>query len=143
MQTYKIPLECNTVFDMLAYTVEAMKDACLTKDDIENYITDSLNGNDLHLLEVTEDTLEECNSIANNYKIKDSYEDVWVNNYCNSFWDEEDYFDKEENMYDDYWVVNNALNGQDDFDDVEAYEGFSSCGSHYWDSANGLMSVKD
>ena len=35
MQTYKIPLECNTVFDMLAYTVEAMKDACLTKDDIE------------------------------------------------------------------------------------------------------------
>ena len=46
-------------------------------------------------------------------------------------------------MYDDYWVVNNALNGQDDFDDVEAYEGFSSCGSHYWDSANGLMSAND
>lgn len=146
MQVYSLPLNCSTVFDAMLYTVEAMKDSGFTSKDIENYVQEALEGNDIHLLEVTDNMLDDCNSL-----VKDccDYEDTWRDSYYSSFWDDDFVKDNEnndENNYDscsDYWTVNNALEDINNMDDVEMYEGFSSCGNHYWDSVNGISKAID
>jgi hypothetical protein len=145
MSCYDIPLDCDSVFDAMLYTVEAMKDSGFMKEDIANYVSEALDGDNLHILEVTRNTLDDCNSL-----VKRDCEDIWRDSYYSSFWDDDFVRENEnndENNYDscsDYLTVNNALEDINNIDDdVEMYEGFSSCGNHYFDSVNGLSKTMD
>lgn len=140
MQHYSMPQTCETLFDAMVYTVRAMKDNSFDSRDIENYVSDALDGDNFHLLEVTEQTLEDCNGPEKDY------EDTWRDSYYSSYWDDDYCNDNEHDRYDDFWTVNNALeniNKIDDLDELEVYEGFSSCRNSYWDSVDGLKEAID
>ena len=135
----------ETVFDVMAYTVKAMDDSGFMPGEIEDYITEAIKDNNFNLIEISKDYLEKCNEVvsANNHC---EFEDTWRDHYYSSLWGDD--LDSDCNQWDDdgrydfvsnnnhrhyYWEDDNVIDGIDS--DKEAYEGFSSCKNHYWDSS--------
>lgn len=126
----------STVFDVMAYTVAAMKQAGFMPGEIEDYVHDAVKDNcNLTLIEISKERLEECNKTT---IVDNGFEDTWRDHYYSSLWDDsEDTYDymignkKTHNIWDDDNVFNDLKS-----DDEEAYEGFSSCKNYRWDSTD-------
>lgn len=138
----------DTVFDVMAYTVAAMKQSGFMPGEIEDYIYDAVKDNcNLICIEVSKEHLEECNK---SFEVeiepeRDWFEDTWRDHYYSSLWDDDgERYSKSkwDDDDDDYltgnkkshniWDDDNVFNDLKD-DDEEAYEGFSSCKNHRWD----------
>lgn len=124
---YSIKNGFDNIFDVMAYTVNAMKQSGFSADSINDYIEDAISGSDWNLLEVTESQLDECNnkSLYNMNNNKD-----WRDSYYSKYYNDE----SDSNYY--YW---DTENGEMLNDDSEAYEGFDSCSNHYWDCSVDIL----
>lgn len=124
----------SSIFDVVAYTVNAMKKVGFIIGDIEEYLHEVASAShNLHIIELSKDKLKECN--ASNVEIeiaphRDLFEDTWRDKYYSSLWDDYDECvtnKYKKNIWDDDNVIDDIENNE------EAYEGFSSCKTHYWD----------
>jgi len=137
----------ETVFDLMAYTVKAMKESGYRICDIEDYVSDAIKDNSFNTVVVSKDRLEGCNEILNtNLKHSDEwFDNTWRDSYYASLWDDTDFDPYTDNpnkyKYIDnrrryYWEDEDTdfkFSWEDNEDEREAYEGFSSCKNHYWD----------
>lgn len=118
----------NTVFDVMAYTVKAMRESGYMPGEIEDYIYDAVKDNcNYNLIEISKDQLSECNKLSKNSFDDDWFNDSWRDSYYASYWDDDG---ERYNEDDDDKDIRNYLIGDSD---EEAYEGFSSCNNHVWD----------
>jgi hypothetical protein len=138
--------EIENIFDLIVYTVSAMKKCGCEECDINDYISDSLKEKyNYNIVELSKEYLEECNTLPS--KSKDQwFEDTWRDHYYASMWDDDGRYDNADGINDevdtyDYltgnslWNNTNTVDSIEDInDDEEAYEGFDSCKNHYWDS---------
>ena len=99
----------SSVFDLMAYTIAAMKEVGYGECDIDDYIDESVKTNNLAIIELSKEKLDDCNTVANQVSPNNNewFEDTWRDHYYSSLC----------------------------ADEKEAYEGFSSCKNHYWDSS--------
>lgn len=141
----------SSIFDVVAYTVNAMKKVGFIIGDIEEYLHEVASAShNLHIIELSKDKLKECNSSNIEIEVtphRDWFEDTWRDKYYSSLWDDDERYNKskwdgEDDTYDYLTVNKKSHNIWDDDnvfndlkgDDEEAYEGFSSCKSYYLDS---------
>lgn len=101
----------ETAFDVLAYTLGAMKEVGFSSSDTEEYMIDAISADNYHLLESSLDRISSCNMYA---KDQPSFDDTWRDYYYQSMYDKED---KENDISycDDYFD-----------DDFQQYEGYST-----------------
>lgn len=123
----------ENVFDVMAYTISALRDSGFSESDIESYISDAFkDGNNLGVITVSKEWLNECNKMHSS-ELRDSE----LEDYYTSFWDtsdEDSYEEDEEDSYDylmrsqkkEAWEYDNAIDDLEP-DEEEVYEGFSSC----------------
>lgn len=123
---YTLPIHLETIFDLVKYTVTAMKEVGFDSGEIEEYLTNATSGHNCNLIDVSAEQLESCNRII---KSIDDTEDEysWRDSYYSSRWYKENdsYFDDDD---DDEW------NMKDDEEDL--YEGFEDSGrphKYYWE----------
>lgn len=136
----------QTVFDVMAYTVSAMKQSGVMPGEIEDYIADAVKGCNLHIIQASKDRIEDCNELlrAKEPDAADWFEDTWREHYYSSLWDDDgerykcdeddedvcSYLTGRHRKY--YWDDDNVID--DIKSDEEAYEGFDSCKNYYWNS---------
>jgi len=125
----------SSIFDVVAYTVKAMKKVGFIIGDIEEYLHEVASAShNLHIIELSKDKLKECNSSNVEIEVtphRDWFEDTWKDKYYSSLWDDYDECvtnKYKKNIWDDDNVIDDIEN------DAEAYEGFSSCKNYYFDS---------
>lgn len=151
----------ENVFDLMAYTVKAMKDVGRMIGDIEDYVSDSIKNCNLHIIALSKDMLDGCNEILKTNTDDFDFDTTWRDHYYSSLWDEWDddkddscsstnhkyYWDDdgryENDVWDEddsysarnkqFWEDDNAVDDVETEDELEAYEGFSSCKRRYWD----------
>ena len=120
----------ENVFDLMAYTVKAMKDTGRMIGDIEDYVSDSIKNCNLHIIALSKDMLDGCNEILKTNTDDFDFDTTWRDHYYSSLWDDDGRY--ENDMWDDD-KDDNAVDDIETEDELEAYEGFSSCKRHYWD----------
>lgn len=135
----------ENVLDLIAYTVSAMKEVGYGDCDVDDYIEEAVKSNNYDIIILSKEKLNDCNILTNEVSSchNDWFEDTWCNNYCSSFWDDDGRYSKDdEDEIDSYDYITGCKKTSDDnviddieTDEVEAYEGFSSCNNHYWDSS--------
>lgn len=120
----------DSIFDLMAYTINAMRESGMDEIDVDDYIHASLKESNYNIIEISKGYLGECNSKTKNSCDDDWFEDTWRDHYYSSLYEDEDDCEIEfEPEAGSYW---DRENGEDE----EAYEGFSSCDSHFWDSSS-------
>lgn len=140
----------ETVFDVMAYTVTAMKESGFMPGEIEDYLHTALSENyNLHIINTSKEQLAECNKLCKSNN-KWDYEDTWRDHYYSSMWDDDgrycdEYDDQDSYSYDSFdyltgkskqhniWDDDNVFN---DLKDEEAYEGFNTCKNYRWDCSD-------
>jgi len=136
--------EVENIFDLVAYTVSAMKEVGYKDVDVDDYIEASVKSDNYYTVNLSKERLNNCNRLLNKSKYNSNtdkwFEDTWRDHYYSSLWDDDGRYltddEEDEELYDGFsccniWDDNNVI---DDIDsDEEAYEGFSSCKNHYWD----------
>ncbi len=142
----------SSVFDLMAYTIAAMKEVGYGECDIDDYIDESVKTNNLAIIELSKEKLDDCNTVANQVSPNNNewFEDTWRDHYYSSLWDDDGRYDHkfedEDDELDTYdyltgkkkhhiWDDDNVVDDVESADEKEAYEGFSSCKNHYWDSS--------
>lgn len=134
----------DSVLDVMAYTVKAMKEVGYDSTDIDDYIVDAIKQSNYRLLAISADKLEECNSLLRKPYAKDldytynwdDEEDTWRNSYYSSLWDDDGRYDDDFLNGYKYWHDGNVVDDVQTLDEEkEAYEGFSTCKNYYWDSS--------
>ncbi len=133
---FSIPKSCDNMFDVMVYTIAAMKESDLS-DEIDDYISDAISESNWHLIEASNERLEDCNKAIKTNK-QDWYEDSWRDHYYSNLWNESSDLDSLPNEeYDLYDCVTSPgirrYYWEDEAIDEDAYEGFESCKNHYWD----------
>ena len=138
----------KNIFDVMEYTVSALKEVGYTENEISSYVSAALSEeNNLGIIRISEEWLDECNRIYNEVytdkKDSDYTSDDYDRNYYSQFWadDGERYNHTTDDEIDDmYDYLNVSYRNKDTFDkfncidpDEEVYEGFSSCRHYYWD----------
>lgn len=139
---YSINNKFTNVFDVMVYTINAMKEVGF--NNIDEYIEDAISESNWNLLEVSNNKIEECNKLYS-CKHKTSNNLEWYNNrdenYYSQLWNDDDLNESDFNKEDDEFLEQDAYdylthssywdteNGED-ID--EAYEGFNSCHNHIW-----------
>ena len=136
----------ENVLDLIAYTVSAMKEVGYGDCDVDDYIEEAVKNNSYDVIVLSKEKLNDCNILSNEVKPcnNDLFEDTFCNHYCSSFWDDDGRYSKDdEDEIDSYDYITGCKKTSDDnviddieTDEVEAYEGFSSCNNHYWDSSD-------
>ena len=141
----------ENIFDLMAYTVAAMREVGYGDCDVDDYIEEAIKSNSYDLIELSKEKLNDCNTLANevNPGHDDWFEDTWRDHYYSSLWDDDGRYSKDddEDEVDTYdyltggkkthniWDDDNVIDDIETDDEKEAYEGFSSCKNHYWDSS--------
>ena len=119
----------STAFDLLSYCVSKMKNCNRSEADINSYITDAVSSNNLHLVEVSNDMLDECK----NYNKSNYYHD-------DADFDEFDLYGfkcLDDSFTDEYYDGFDLAEDKDLYynsSDEEAYEGFDSCRNYLYSS---------
>ena len=134
----------ENILDLMAYTVSAMKEVGYGDCDVDDYIEEAIKSNSYDTIILSKEKLNDCNILSNEVRShNDWFEDTWCNHYCSSFWDDDGRYNRDdEDEIDTYDYMtgckktsdNNVINDIET-DEAEAYEGFSSCNNHYWDSS--------
>ena len=134
----------ENILDLMAYTVSAMKEVGYGNCDVDDYIEEAIKSNSYDMIALSKEKLNDCNILSNEVNHhNDWFEDTWCNHYCSSFWDDDGRYNRDdEDEIDTYDYMtgckktsdNNVINDIET-DESEAYEGFSSCNNHYWDSS--------
>ena len=136
----------ENIFDVIAYTVSSMKEVGYGDCDVDDYIEEAVKSNNYDIIALSKEKLNDCNILTNEVSSchNDWFEDTWCNNYCSSFWDDDGRYSKDdEDKIDSYDYITGCKKTSDDNviddietdDETEAYEGFSSCNNHYWNSS--------
>ena len=136
--------DIDNVFDLIVYTVKSMKEVGYNETDIDDYIEESIKSNNYYIVELSKERLNDCNMLARDTSKcsnDDWFEDTWRDHYYASMWDDDGRYD--EDLYDcvtcknkkNIWDDDNVIDDIETEDEKEAYEGFSSCKNHYWDSS--------
>lgn len=135
----------ENILDLIAYTVSAMREVGYGDCDVDDYIEEAIKSNSYDTIILSKEKLNDCNLLTNEVSSyhNDWFEDTWCNHYCSSFWDDDGRYSKDdEDEIDSYDYITGCKKTSDDnviddieTDEVEAYEGFSSCNNHYWDSS--------
>ena len=129
----------ENTFDVMAYTVSAMKETGFVDEDIETYITEAIASDNYHLINTSIKWLDECNKAIqiykdSNYNLYDATNYESLDNIYNSE-DTDNYEGFSDTQY---------CNWDADFfdDEKDAYEGFSDCkqySNYYWDNNEDLV----
>lgn len=133
----------DNVFDILKYTISAMKETGFDSSDITEFISDAIKGSNYELIATSQSKLSECNQL--NRSAGDFYWDDCTNSYKGfTLNDGEDIYDLEDDQ-DSIEDLCDGLNRnkyywENDIDDQEAYEGFDSCKNYCykWDDKDDL-----
>lgn len=131
----------NSVIDVMAYTVKAMKEVGYDCTDIDDYIEDAIKQSKFRCLVISQSKLEECNTLANKIDYTDYHydwddDDPWKNQYYSSLWDDDGRYDDDFLNGNKHWDNGNIIDDvQTVEEEKEAYEGFSTCKNYYWDSS--------
>jgi len=102
----------DNVFDVLYYTVSAMKECKYSYREIEDYLKDAVSSNNCHLIDSSIRIISECNKVYRS-----------LNDDCQL---DESQLDR------DYWREYYYCNDEDYDDELEAYEGFDCCKLHQY-----------
>lgn len=122
------------VFDLISYTSTALRESGYMEDEIECYVSEALEKcSNFEIVELSKQWLEECNKLysdSSTDNMEDYYQFLWDEDCCDEIDREEDVYDYLTGSYrkKEIWEYDNAV------DDVEAYEGFNSCKTHYWNA---------
>lgn len=139
---YSIEERFDNTLDMLSYVISSMKDVGMVDDDVNDFLKNSTNDNNAHLVDVCEKQIQLCNETleSNTEWFDDNWRDYYYNKYNNPYSCIESCDDYDDD-YEGYSCIRNKNNIWDDdnvVDDVEdnedAYEGFSSCKRHVYSS---------
>ena len=129
----------ENILDLMAYTVSAMKEVGYSNCDVDDYIEEAIKSNSYDMIVLSKEKLNDCNILSNEVSShNDLFEDTWCNHYCSSFWDDDGRYNRDdEDEIDTYDYMTGCKKNNNDTEtaDEEAYEGFSSCNSYYWDSS--------
>lgn len=113
---YDLSNKFSNTFDVIAYTVSAMRETGFNQSDIDDYLIDATSKHNSHLVDVSIEFIDKCNSRIDAYNddsLNDEYFDYLESNR-KYYWEEEE--DSYEGFSDNY-------NKEYDNDDDE-YEGF-------------------
>ena len=106
----------ENILDLIAYTVSAMKEVGYSNCDVDDYIEEAIKSNNYDIIILSKEKLNDCDILTNDGRYNRDDEDE-IDTY-------------------DYMTGCKKTNNDNMIDDeVEAYEGFSSCNNHYWDSS--------
>lgn len=127
---YSLLGKFSNAFDVLVYTVNAMKESGYSHN-IYDYLLNAIQDNNYNLINVSSYYISECNKIISvNNKYKYINDDVLT---C-----DEDQFglDQDEDFYEGFSDSGgyHYYLSDDDTDDDCCYEGFFDCSNHFWDS---------
>ena len=130
----------ENILDLMVYTVSAMKEVGYGDCDVDDYIEEAIKSNNYDIIILSKEKLNDCNILSNEVRSNnDLFEDTWCNHYCSSFWDDDGRYNRDdEDEIDTYDYMTGCKKTNNDNmtdDEAEAYEGFSSCNNHYWDSS--------
>lgn len=131
----------ENVLDLMAYTVYAMKEVGYGDCDVDDYIEEAIKSNSYDMIVLSKEKLNDCNILSNEVIPcnNDWFEDTLCNHYCSSFWDDDGRYNRDDedeiDAYDYMAGCKKTNNDVETADEAEAYEGFSSCNNHYWNSS--------
>ena len=82
----------KNIFDVMEYTVSALKEVGYTENEISSYVSAALSEeNNLDIIRISEEWLDECNRICNEVYTDKKDSDCTYDDYdYNSMFDEED-----------------------------------------------------
>ena len=114
----------KNIFDVMEYTVSALKEVGYTENEINSYVSAALSEeNNLDIIRISEEWLDECNRIYNEVytdkKDSDCTYDDYDYNYYSQFWDDdgERYNNTTDDEIDDmYDYLNVSYRDKDTFD---------------------------
>ena len=115
-------IEADSIFDVLKYTIDSLKHNDYDEYDIYDFLTQAISGSNYDLLKLC--NIQLANKFNNNHKF---FFDDYNDNYDYDFSDYNDDYDY--TNFDDY----NQTDDLDNKDDIEAYEGFSTCSQKFYD----------
>lgn len=142
---YDLANRYNNTFDVMQYTVAAMREVGFSKDEIDDYIDEATKSTNANLIDVSTDYICKCNELSDAFSKASGYEatysDFWES-YSDDTYDDlndEDKYDEltGELTYSSKWGRDYEHDDYDD--DTDCYEGFNSCKRHYyWDTDDDL-----
>lgn len=118
---YDLSNSYSNAFEVMYYTITAMKEVGFSKDEIDEYMLEATSSDNTNLIDVSMDYVSKCNEYTKAYNDDLEYYEFDTSNYYNNLEDEDDY-----NGY----SYNQKKFGFDS--DEECYEGFDSCKNHYY-----------
>jgi hypothetical protein len=124
--SYIANMNFQNVFEVLCYTVKALKEADM-ESEIADYLIEAISDSNYNLLQVSNDYLSKCFAATHKYGFNFSDFD---SERCITDCD-----DCTDDLYD--CVYSDKYYWSDDLicdDEEEMYEGFSTCKKTYWDS---------
>lgn len=145
--------EFDNTFDVMLYTISAMKEAGYENSEIDDYIAEAIRGNNYDLVVLSSDKISECNDVLRSNRDTD-FEDSWRDYYYNSEdsydWDDDFDLSLHSNRRHYYWeddLVDDRVDEYEGFscdkpwnstyeddEDDDAYEGYSTCGRPYYNA---------
>lgn len=124
---YDLSDHYTNTFDVLRYTVSAMKDVGFSNCEIDDYLDQATTSNNKHLIDVSIEFVNKCNEVANSY-----HSSAWEFG-CES--DNPYYCEDEDSEY--YEGFTNKESSNCTYDSEDCYEGFDSCKRrYYWENDN-------
>ncbi len=84
---YDLTNKFDNTFDVMKYTISAMKEVGYSNKDIEDYIIEATSKDNSKLIDVSIDYINNCNLISNSYSTNNDYENEFYNytdnyDYC-------------------------------------------------------------
>lgn len=111
----------KTIFDLIKFTVDTMRNSGYNEDEVEAYLSGAVKENNYNAIALSEEYLEECSHLCNNYT-----EDSWRDSYYSSIYNSDLKLNGDEEFYegfsnldiiadDDCWDLNYSSALNDDF----------------------------
>lgn len=113
----------SNVFDVLTYTIAAMRESGFEQSDIDDYLIDATSTHNSHLVDVSIDFISQCNNRIHAYD--NDVEDIDDIEYtpCKYYWEDDE--DEDEYEYEGFSDKTYYARMMDYDDDEDEYEGFS------------------
>lgn len=114
----------DNTLDVMYYTVTAMRETGFTQSEIEDYVDEATKSHNSNLIDVSIEYVNKCNEKSKAYyESYESFDDEDLSYNCNDY---NDY------SYSKYW----GRDFDEDYDEIESYEGFTGHGQSYQFSWN-------
>ncbi len=118
---YDLTNKFDNTFDVMKYTISAMKEVGYSNKDIEDYIIEATSKDNSKLIDVSIDYINNCNLMSHSYNTNNDYENEFYNytdNY-DYYYDDINNIDNKSDLFNSLPKLDYSFHLNDDEEDIE------------------------